>query len=766
MPRNEVAATHDNSTTSRWPPGRTPPCETIEMSIAGMSCVGCSKTIEAALGRVDGVDDATIYFPTAKAVVTFRPASTSRSAIVAAIQGAGFTVVDDAPDDPAKHSAETARQLRHLVVGLALTVPLFVLSMGRDFGIWGVWSHAPWVNWFMFALATPVQLYVGRQYYTGAYHSLRGGYANMDVLVAMGSTVAYALSVIVLLSKLMGTPIWGEHVYFETSATIITLILWGKWIESKAQGRTNAAIKRLIALNPKTARIVREGIEKDIALSEVRCGDTVIVRPGEKIPVDGVVLAGRSAVDESMITGESWPVDKARGAKVIGATVNHQGLLTIEARALGHDSALAQIIRQVEQAQATKAPIQQLADRISNIFVPAVVLIAVGTFFVWLWAGAGVTPSLLRLVSVLIISCPCAMGLATPLAVMVGMGRGAEKGILFKSSEALQRTQDMTTIVFDKTGTVTEGELSVTDIVAINGGQTDELLRIAASVERGSEHPIAEAIVRAAGARGIQTERPDRFAAAAGHGVSANLAGRHILLGNLRLMEKEQVDTSHLAVEITRLQGEAKTVVALAVDGQACAVIAVADKVKATSHQAIQRLRDAGLRVLLITGDNSTTAKAIAKEVGIDEIFSEILPGDKADQIRSLQSAGHVVAMVGDGINDAPALAQADVGIAIGSGTDVAIEAADITLMRGDLTGVVDAIRLSAATLRNIKQNLFWAFAYNVALIPIAAGVLAPLASVPSVLRQLHPIMAAAAMVASDFVVVVNALRLRHIRLR
>ncbi len=740
----------------------------VELPITGMNCGSCAYRIEQTLGQLHGVSEASVSFPTEKARVCFDPALVDEAAIVAAIDELGFHAVLSAVPDvqDAARAAELRRQYRRLWIGLVFTVPVFILSMGRDFGLWGAWSHAAWVDWLMFALATPVQFYVGREYYEGAYRSLKHHYANMDVLVAMGSTVAYFYSVAVLLNRNWGDGSWGEHVYFETSATIITLILLGKLVEAQAKSRTNAAIKRMLRLQATSASVERDGREQQVPIDDVRPGEVVLVRPGEKIAVDGLVLSGDSAVDESMITGESLPIDKRVGDEVIGATINQQGLLRIEATSVGRESTLAQIIRLVEQAQSSKAPIQQLADRISNVFVPIVVLIGLVTCLTWWWVGAGWTPAILRLISVLIISCPCAMGLATPLAVMVGMGRGAERGILFKSSEALQRMGDVTAVVLDKTGTVTEGRLAVTDVIAVDDSDNDRdrVLRMAAAAEFGSEHPIATAIVAAAEARGLSPERSQVVEAVAGHGIRAEVDRQRVLLGSLRFMQREGVALNGLAEQVATLQAEAKTTMWLAVEGEAWGAIAVSDTIKPSSATAVRALRDLGLEVLLITGDNQRTAEAIAERVGVQIVHAEVLPERKSQHVRELQEAGHVVAMVGDGINDAPALAQADVGIALGTGTDVALETADVTLMRGDLMGVVDAMRLSHATLRNIRQNLGWAFGYNVALIPIAAGVLAPFPWVPTMLRQLHPIMAAFAMVASDLVIVANALRLKTFR--
>ncbi|HSM57198.1 MAG TPA: copper-translocating P-type ATPase, partial [Candidatus Sulfomarinibacteraceae bacterium] len=676
-------------------------------------------------------------------------------------------------------------------------------SMGRDLGLFGMWAHADWVNWLMLALATPVQFYVGWDYYTGGYKALRNGAANMDVLVVMGTSVAYVYSLAVTVARsFFNSTLLGEHVYFETAAVIITLIVLGKLLEARAKGQTSEAIKKLMGLQAKTARVVRDGQEQDVPIEEVIAGDTVIVRPGEKIPVDGVVTSGHSAVDESMITGESLPVEKAEGDEVIGATINRQGLLKFEATKVGRETALAQIIKLVEQAQGSKAPIQRVVDRVSAYFVPAVVVIALLTFTIWLLAGAGFVPALLRLIAILVIACPCAMGLATPTSIMVGVGKGAEKGILFKNSAALEQAHKLTAVVLDKTGTITKGQPAVTDVVvaeelgdlrleigdrrleaaAVPAGVqspvnqspitsyqspiSNQLLSLAASAERGSEHPLGEAIVRAAEEQGLALSEPGAFEGIAGHGIRATVDGRDVLLGNLRLMQRENVRLNGLEARADALQNEAKTAMWLALDGQAAALIAVADVIKEGSVEAVERMHKLGLTVVMMTGDNEATAQAIAREVGgIDRVFAEVLPGDKADYVRQLQEEGYVVGMVGDGINDAPALAQADVGMAIGTGTDVAMETADVTLMRGDLRSVPQAVKLSKATMRNIKENLVWAFGYNTALIPIAAGILAPFAWAPDFLRQLHPILAAAAMAFSSISVVTNALRLRGVKI-
>jgi Cu+-exporting ATPase len=749
------------------------PTATLELPLLGMTCANCAATIERRLNKVDGVLEASVNFASEKATVRYVPGAVTRDDLVAAVRKAGYDVVEvaDAAEAQDAEAAARAAELRHqwqrLIVGLVFTTPLFLLSMGRDLGLLGDWAHAPWVNWLFFALATPVQFYVGGDYYTGAYKSLRNGSANMDVLVAMGSSVAYFYSVAVLIALTLGSMALGHHVYFETSAVIITLIVLGKLLEVRAKGQTSAAIKKLIGLQPKTARVIRQDQEVDIPIAQVAHGDLVLVRPGEKIPVDGVVIEGRSAVDESMITGESLPVDKQVGDTVIGATINKQGLLKFEATKVGKETALAQIIRLVEQAQGSRAPIQRVVDRVSAYFVPAVIVIALLTFAFWLASGAGFVPALTRLVAVLVIACPCAMGLATPTSIMVGVGKGAEAGILFKNSAALEQAQKLNAVVLDKTGTLTRGQPAVTDVVLSSATALgrDDLLRLAASAERGSEHPLGESIVRAAQEAGLALSAPLAFEGIAGHGIRAQVDGRQVLVGNLRLMEQEQVALNGLGPKATQLQDAAKTAMWVAVDGQASALIGVADTIKDGSREAVAALHKQGMWVVMMTGDNTATAQAIAAEVGIDRVFAEVRPEDKASYVAQLQQEGYRVGMVGDGINDAPALAQADVGLAIGTGTDVAMETADVTLMRGDLRSVPQAIKLSKATMRNIYENLAWAFGYNMALIPIAAGVLAPFAWAPDFLRQLHPILAAGAMAFSSVSVVSNALRLRRLKL-
>lgn len=747
--------------------------QNYELAVTGMTCTNCANNIQRKLRKMDGVLEADVSYANEKALVKVAAGAVSRADLIAAIQQVGYGVVEGETDEELEDAEAAAReadiqhQQHRLLVGVLFTLPLFGLSMGRDFGLLGDWANASWVNWLFLALATPVQFYVGWDYYVGAYKSLRGGSANMDVLVALGSSVAYFYSIAVMIGQLFGSHSLGHHVYLETSATIITLIVLGKLLEARAKGRTSEAIKKLMGLRAKTARVVRDGVELDLPIAQVVKGDIVLIRPGEKIPVDGVVIDGRSVVDESMLTGESLPIEKSVGDELIGATLNKQGLLKMEATKVGKETALAQIIKLVEQAQGSKAPIQRLVDDVSAYFVPAVILLSLVTFAVWWFVGGEFTPALLRLTAVLVIACPCAMGLATPTSIMVGVGKAAENGILFKNSTALEHAQKITAVVLDKTGTITEGRPAVTNLIVAsdNSLPAGELLTLAASAERGSEHPLGEAIVRHAQEQQLTLSEPTHFEAIAGHGISATINQKQVWLGNRRLMDKQGIALNGLEKEAEQLQNQAKTVMWLAVDQTAYALIGVADTIKETSAEAIAKLHQLGLTVVMMTGDNQATAQAIAQTVGIDRVFAEVLPGDKAEQVKKLQAEGFVVAMVGDGINDAPALAQANVGLAIGTGTDVAMETADVTLMRGDLRGVAQAIKLSKATMRNIRENLGWAFGYNVALIPIAAGVLAPLVWMPSFLQQLHPILAAGAMAFSSISVVSNALRLRWVKI-
>ncbi|MEW5988316.1 MAG: heavy metal translocating P-type ATPase, partial [Chloroflexota bacterium] len=638
------------------------PSTSLELPLVGMTCANCANTIERRLGKLDGVLEASVNFASERATVRYVPGVVTRADMVAAVRRAGYDVVESKTSEVLETSevsedaeaearaAEVRHQWRRFLVGALFSLPLFALSMARDFGLLGAWGHNNWVNWLFFLLATPVQFYVGWDYYVGGYKSLRNGSANMDVLVAMGSSAAYFYSLAVLVAMSLGSHALGMHVYFETSAVIITLIVLGKLLEARAKGRTSEAIKKLMGLQARTARVVRDGAEVAVPVEEVAVGEVVVVRPGEKIAVDGVVVDGRSAVDESMITGESLPVDKKVGDAVIGATINKQGLLRFEATRVGKETALAQIIKLVEQAQGSKAPIQRLVDQISAYFVPFVIGAALLTFAVWYLSGAGFTAALIRLIAVLVIACPCAMGLATPTSIMVGVGKGAEAGILFKNSAALERVHKVQTIVLDKTGTITKGEPSVTEILDFGfwipapkskiQNPKSKILWLAGSAERGSEHPLGAAIVRAAQTEGLVLSQPAAFQSIPGHGIVADVDGRRVLVGNLRLMQQENISLNGLGAKAAELEQAAKTAMWLAVDGQAAAVIGVADTIKEGSREAIAALHKLGLQVIMMTGDNVATAQAIANAAGVDQVLAEVLPGDKAAKVAELQGVG------------------------------------------------------------------------------------------------------------------------------
>ncbi len=733
----------------------------INLPITGMHCENCTSTITRHLKKMEGILAAEVSLATEHAAVTFETTTLTEAAIVDKIRDLGFDVVDEDEEDEAR-AAEFRRQKLQFTAGVIFTLPLFLISMGRDMNLIGEWASAHWVNWLMFGLALPVQGYVAWDYYIGGFKALRNRSANMDVLVAMGSSVAFLYSLVVTIALTAGAgERFGTHVYFETAAVIVTLIKLGKLLEARAKGKINAALKKLPQLAPKTACRLKNGEEQQIPIEQVGVGDVLIVRPGESIPVDGVVRSGKSAIDESVFTGESLPVDKGPSDPVTAATMNQSGMLTIEATHVGAETALSRLVQLVYTTQQSKPPIQRAADAVTNVFVPIVTAIAVVTFLVWWFVmGAGFTPAMLRLVAILVTACPCALGLATPTAVMMGTGIGAQRGILFRNGEALERAGGLTTIVLDKTGTLTEGKLILTDI--LTDQDESELLQLSAAAERGSEHPIGKAVVKAAKERGLDIATPDQFEAVTGHGITAQVGESSVIIGNLSLMQQHSIQTRRFEEAAERLQTEAKTVLWVAVDGHVIGLLAVADTLKSEAQAAVAQLYELGCTVTMMTGDNRVTADAIAKAAQISDVMAELKPEDKAAAVKKLQAENSgLVAMVGDGINDTPALAQADIGISLGTGTDIARETAHVTLMHSDLRGLPDAIRLSRTTMRTIKQNLFWAFFYNVLLIPIAAGVLYPLPSVPMMFRELHPMLAAFAMAFSSVSVVLNSLRLQ-----
>ncbi|MBI9074247.1 MAG: copper-translocating P-type ATPase [Desulfatibacillum sp.] len=738
------------------------PTAKIDLPITGMTCANCAANLERSLNKkVPGVISATVNFASERASVEYIQALAGVDDIVAAVAKAGFEAIRPQegmePEDAeaAARAAEVKDQTRKFLVGVVFALPLFLISMSRDFGLLGPWSHQPWVNWLFLAMATPVQFYTGWDYYIGGINSLKNKSANMDVLVAMGSSTAYFYSLALLIF-----PVLGQHVYFETSAVIITLIKLGKLLEARSKGKTGKAIKELMSLTPDTAILVVGDEETEVPVSQIKVGDTVLVRPGTRMPVDGKVVWGYSAVDESMLTGEPLPVDKTEGDPVAGGTVNGQGLLKVQATRVGSETALAHIIRMVRDAQGSKAPIQALADKVAAVFVPGVIGLAVLTFVLWWAIGGEFVPAMIRFVAVLVIACPCALGLATPTAIMAGTGRGAKSGILFKDSTALQIATKLDVVVLDKTGTITMGKPAISDIEAVADLSRDEVLIMAASVESGSEHPLGRAIVDHAKSKGLKLSPLEDFQAHGGNGVSGTIGDARVIVGKPGWVKGEGVDMAKAEKEILHLASEGKTVMAMAMKGVLVGLVAVSDTLKPESAEAIKQLHSQGLEVIMLTGDNPQTAQAIASQIGVDSVFAEVMPDQKGDKIKELQSQGKIVAMVGDGINDAPALAIADLGIALGTGTDVAMETADVVLASGKLTGVVSAIALSRATMRTIKQNLVWAFGYNVVLIPLAAGALAGFTFLPEFLRHLHPILAALAMALSSISVVTNSLTL------
>jgi len=738
--------------------------------VGGMTCASCVTRVEEALSSVPGVISASVNLASEKATVEYVE-GTAQADMRRAVKDAGYEL---GPEAQALEDVTTAaqREIRALksrfIIAAILTASIMAIGWGASF---------VGKSYLLWVLATPVQFWAGLRFYRGAWGALKQRTSDMNTLIAVGTSVAYFYSMIAVIAPgLFATGVLEPHLYFHTSAAIITLILLGRFLEARARGQTSAAIKKLIGMQPKTALVIHEGEQREIPVEEVQVGDLILVRPGDRVPVDGIVRQGYSSVDESMITGESIPVEKKVGDEVIGATINKTGSLEIEASKVGKDTTLAHIVRMVEEAQGSKAPIQRLADVIASYFVPAVIVIAIVTFVVWYFVGPApaLTFAFLNFVAVLIIACPCALGLATPTAIMVGTGKGAEHGILIRNGEALERAHQIKTVLLDKTGTLTRGEPVVADVVAASFSSPDEVLRLAASAEHSSEHPLGEAVVKAALEKKLELSPSSDFSALPGQGVEALVEGKKLFLGNLKLMEERGLSLNGLEKKAAEFLEGGKTVMFLGRDSQVTGIIALADTLKPGTKEALQALRKMDIETAMLTGDNRRTAEAIAREAGIERVLAEVLPEHKAGEVKKFQEEGKVVAMVGDGINDAPALAQADVGIAIGTGTDVAMETGDITLISGDLTGVVTAISLSKRTMRTIRQNLFWAFAYNTALIPIAAGVLYVAFGTTGVPSGLHfilgeygflnPILAAAAMAASSITVVSNSLRLRRFK--
>jgi Cu+-exporting ATPase len=729
----------------------------ILLPISGMHCNSCALNIEKALKKTTGVSKANVNFATEKATVEYDEKAVDEKKFSKIISDLGYQVIEQQGSaeelvDKEKIAREQEiKKVKNLFfLSLILSVPIFIIAMPLEWlGI-----SVPYKNIILLLLATPVQFIAGYRFYKGAWSALKAKTANMDVLIAIGTSAAYFYSLAVVLFS----PILGEHVYFETSAIIITFILLGKWLEALTKGKTSEAIKKLIGLQPKTAMVIRKGKEQEIPISQVVVGDIVIVKPGQKIPVDGIVVDGLSSVDESMITGESIPVEKKKGDKVIGGTINKHGSFRFKATQVGNATMLSQIIKLVQEAQGSKAPIQRLADKVSSIFVPTVISIAIIAFITWyVFIGQSFVFSLSIFIAVLIIACPCALGLATPTAIIVGTGKGAENGILIKSAEALENAHKIDTVVFDKTGTLTKGKPVVTDLVSLSNLGENDILKYAAIAEKKSEHPLAEAIINKAKEEKITIADAKLFKAIPGYGIIARTEGKTILLGNRSLMKKYKIKTEQLEKNMSKLESEGKTVMILALNNKIAGLISVADTIKEFSKEAVKKLHDMNKQVIMITGDNKRTADAIAKQLGIDDVLSEVLPEDKEKEIEKLQKKGRVVAMVGDGINDAPALARADVGIAIGAGTDVALEAGQIVLIKNDLQDVIKAMKLSNQTIKKIKQNLFWAFFYNSLGIPLAAGILYPFTGF-----LLNPMIAGAAMAFSSVSVVSNSLLMKR----
>lgn len=735
--------------------------------IKGMSCAACATRVQDALSSLDGVVSASVNLATERAAIEYIPSRIGMREFKKTIKDAGYEILtaDKGEDIVEKEKREREAHYRNLktkvITGALLSLPVFILTYWDMFGLPIALPRK--LNFIIqLILESPVQFWIGWQFYKGAVSAARHRTTNMNTLIAVGTSAAYIYSVIATFyPSLFEVKGYSAEVYFDTAAAIIVLILLGRMLEARAKGQTSEAIKKLAGLQAKTAKVVRNGSELDILVEEVDIGDIIIVRPGEKIPVDGVIKEGYSSVDEAMLTGESIPVEKKTGDFVIGATINKTGSFKFEATKVGRETMLSQIINMVQEAQGSKPPIARMADLIASYFVPAVMGISVITFFTWYSFGPepSFTYAVLNFIAVLIIACPCALGLATPTSIMVGTGKGAENGILIRGGEALETAHKINSIVFDKTGTLTKGEPSVTDVIANKSITERDILFYAASAEKGSEHPLGEAIIKKANQDSIELIAASDFQAIPGHGINAKVNGKDVILGNAAMMDDEGIKLNGLKEKAEKLAGEGKTPMFVAVDNSVYGIICVADTLKESSVEAVKSLHKLGIEVVMLTGDNRRTGEAIAKLAGIDRVLAEVFPEDKVKEVKKLQSEGKIVAMVGDGINDAPALAQADIGIAIGTGTDIAMEASDVTLLKGDLRGVVTAIALSRATMRNIKQNLFWAFAYNTVLIPVAAGILFPFFGI-----LLNPMLAAAAMGMSSVTVVSNALRLRKFR--
>ncbi|MFW6378050.1 MAG: heavy metal translocating P-type ATPase [Bacillota bacterium] len=719
----------------------------IELPIAGMSCSSCAQAIEKNIAKLDGVIKVNINFATEKGTVEYMPDLVGKKEMIKAIEDAGYQLkeseISDDGQEEDREEKEYAKARKKVIAAFTLTIPVFILMFGTLFGY--SLPVAGWVQGLIeAALAFPVVFILGYETHKGAINSLRHGGANMDVLITLGTFAAYGYGISAFF--------FDVDRFFGLAAGIMAFHLIGKFLEAKAKGRASQAIKKLLELGADTARIIVDGEEVEVPAEDVEIDDIMVVKPGEKIPTDGKVISGRSAIDESMATGESMPVEKAEGDEVIGGTINKQGALKVKATKVGQDTFLSQVIKMVEEAQGTKVPIQALADKVTSYFVPTVIGLSILTFILWMILGGSniVTKAIFASIAVLVIACPCALGLATPTALMVGTGKGAENGVLIRDGEAIQTMKDITAIVLDKTGTITKGQPEVTDVVAVGDYTRDEVLQLAASAEKSSEHPLGDAIFKRANEKGLELKGISDFEAVVGRGIKANINGEYILVGNQRLMEAENIDINDLKDKVIKFEEEAKTAMLVAYAGKAAGVIAVADTLKDDSIKAIAEFKKMGLTTIMITGDNQRTAKAIAEEVGIDRVISEVMPDDKSSEVKKLQSQGEIVAMVGDGINDAPALKQANVGIAIGTGTDIAIESSDLTLVRGELSAVVSGFKLSRYTFTTIKQNLFWAFIYNTVAIPVAA------------LGFLNPIIAAGAMTVSSISVILNSTRLKN----